>query len=112
MIHIFQFAVGSIIAIAGIIVSIIIFHYERRRFRLTALMEAFRSLNDIRHKEARKIVYGNYPTRIFYEIMGLGRSIPIEKVMEISATIVRTDFNEIATLIRHEIIEESIFIEE
>ena len=75
-------------------------------------MESFRLLNDIKHKEARKVVYGDI-TNLSYEILGLNyNERNVEKLKIISTTMARTDLNEIATLIRHNIVERTIFLEE
>lgn len=103
-------AIAAYIAIAAVLVSVITFFFERKRFRLSALMESFRLLNDIKHKEARKVVYGE-PTNASYEILGLNER-SYEEFRRISATIVRSDFDEMATLIRHNIVQSSVFVEE
>jgi hypothetical protein len=103
-------AIAAYIATAAVIVSVITYIFEKKRFRLSALMEAFRLLNDVKHKEARKVLYGE-STNASYEILGLiERSY--EELRRISATIVRSDFNEMATLMRHNIVQCSIFVEE
>jgi hypothetical protein len=75
--------VVTIVAAAGVIVSVVTYIFERKKFdltreaedkkfRLTALTEAFRLLNDVKHREARKVVYGNLKISSF-EILGLVR---------------------------------------
>lgn len=46
-----------IVAIIGGLVSFIIFWYQRQMARHAALAEAFRMLNQVQHREARKVLY-------------------------------------------------------
>jgi len=98
-------------AAAAVTVSYITHSFEKKKFRLSALMEVFRLLNDIKHKEARKVVYGD-ATKSSFEILGLENNKTFDALMEISVTIARSDFNEIATLIAHDIVDCNIFVEE
>jgi hypothetical protein len=104
-------AITSIIATAALAVSIITYIFEKKRFRLSALMQAFRLLNDIQHKEARRVVFGD-ATNASYEILGLENNKSLDELMRRSLNIVRSDFNEIATLILHDIIDSNLFVEE
>lgn len=72
-------------------------------------MEVFRLLNDIQHNEARRVVYGDY-SNASYEILLQNKDF--NELMRLSVTIVRTDFNEIATLILHDIVDPNLFVEE
>jgi hypothetical protein len=112
----FELIVVTIVTTAGVIVSVITYFFERKKFRLTALAEAFRLLNDVKHREARKVVYGN-PKISSFEILGLVRPISEEEVSyeeltSICKDIVRSDFNEIGTLIHYKLLDGKIFIEE
>ena len=88
-------------AIAAVAVSSITHRFEKKKFRLSALMEVFRLLNDIKHKEARKVVYGD-ATTASYEILELENNKSFDQLMEMSETIVRSDLNEIAPLLELE----------
>ena len=103
--------IATAAAIAAVAVSYITHSFEKKKFRLSALMEVFRLLNDIKHKEARKVLYGD-ATTASYEILGLENNKSFDALMEMSETIVRSDLNEIATLIEHDIIDCKIFVEE
>jgi hypothetical protein len=108
--------VTAIAAGAGGFVSIITYVFERRKFRLKALTEAFRLLNDVKHREARKVVYGNATVSSF-EIFGLvglnsKEKVSCDELNRICRDIVRSDFNEIGTLIRYNLLDGKIFIEE
>jgi hypothetical protein len=66
-------AVVAYIATAvGTSVSSITFFYNRKGFRLRALAEAFRLLNEKEHREARKVIYGEH-TLSSFNILGLER---------------------------------------
>ena len=103
--------IATAAAIAAAAVLAITNSFEKKKFRLSALMEVFRLLNDIKHKEARKVVYGD-ATTASYKILGLEDNKSFDQLMEMSETIVRSDLNEIATLIEHHIIDRKIFVEE
>jgi hypothetical protein len=119
--------VVAITTAAGVIVSVITYIFEKKkfdltskaedkRFRLTALAEAFRLLNDREHREARKVLYGNIGSSSF-DIVGVNRltvneESNIEGLKETCRNIVRSDFNEIGTLIHYGLLEEKIFVEE
>jgi hypothetical protein len=95
--------VPIIAIIVGAILSIITYRSTEKRFRLTSLVEAFHILNDAKHREARKVIYDN-PTSLSYEILGLerptqeGGATP-QDILTLSRDIVRSDFNEIGTLV-------------
>jgi hypothetical protein len=107
--------IGTIAGIATItatIVAIITYVYGRKKFRLTTLLEAFRLLNDTKHKEAHKVLYDNISHSSF-DILGVNREkANSDDLRGIAATIVRSDFNEIATLAHHKLIDEKIFVRE
>jgi hypothetical protein len=99
--------IAAAAAAATGIVSYISYIFEKKK----ALMEVFRLLNDIKHKEARKVVYGD-ATPASFEILGLENDRNLDRLMEMSETIVRSDLNEVATMIEHNIIDSKIFVEE
>jgi hypothetical protein len=108
--------VVAITTVASVVVSLVIHKFEKKRFRLAALAEVFRLLNDVKHREARKVVYGN-PNISSSEIIGLvrptsERGASYEELIPISRDIVRSDFNEIGTLIHYNLLDGKIFIEE
>src|SRR5437773_1165946 len=96
--------IATVVAAAAAAVSLIAYFFERKKFRLTAQMEVYRLLNDIKHREARKVVYEK-ATIASYEILGLENDKSVDRLMELSETIVGSDLGEIATLIEHNIID-------
>jgi hypothetical protein len=105
-------AIAIYIAIVGIFVSGITYRFERKRFRATVLIEEMRTLNDIKHREARKVVYWE-PTIESFEIFGLSREdTNVSQLKTICENIVRSDLNEMATLFRHNMVERPLIIEE
>ncbi len=108
--------VVAITAAAGTIVSVVTYKFQRKLFRLASLAEAFRLLNDVKHREARKVIYGN-ANMSSYEIIGLdrptaGEGANVEELSSICRDIVRSDFNEIGTLIYYNLLDGKIFIKE
>lgn len=105
-------AIAAYVAIAGTVVSVITFLFERKRFRAIVLIEEMRTLNDIKHREARKVIYRETTIESF-EIFGLtGEDTNVAQLKTISENIVRSDLNEMATLFRHNMVERSLIIEE
>lgn len=107
-------ATSAAVAVAA--VSLITFFYQRKKFRLAALMEPLHALRDMRHREARKIVYGE-ASNSSYEILGLARPTPeggatAEELYNLAKDIVRSDYNHISTLVRHRLLDEEIFVGE
>lgn len=69
----------------------------------------------MRQREARKVLYGNIGISSF-EIVGIDRltvngELNLEGLKDACRNIVRSDFNEIGTLIHYGLLEEKIFIE-
>ena len=77
-------------------------------------MQVIQQLNDIKHREARKVLYEDPPSDTSYDILGvsLKNDTKINDSKKIASDIVRSDLNEIATLSRYELIDNSIFIKE
>jgi hypothetical protein len=78
--------VPLLVGFIGAAISLTILYYQRKGFRetakaekqkvlLTGLAEAFRLLNDVKHREARKVLYGN-ASPSSYEIVGFNRPTP------------------------------------
>lgn len=108
--------VTIIAAIVGVVISIITYIYNKRTFRLRSLAEAFRLLNEKEHREARRVIYGKQ-TFSSYEIMGLARptseeGASIEELETLCRDVVRSDFNEIGTLVHYNLLDGKIFIAE
>jgi len=104
------------VAAAGVSVSIITYWYHQKEFRLKSLTDALSRLNDVKHKEARKVVYGN-ATFASFEILGFARptsdgGASWDDLMTLSKDIVRSDFNEVATLVYHKLLDKKIFVQE
>lgn len=100
----------------GAIISIITYRAAEKRFRLSSLAEAFRLLNEREHREARKVIYEK-ATPASYEILGLARPIAegettSEELMTLCRDIVRSDFNEIGTLVHYNLLDGKIFVGE
>lgn len=99
-------------------VSILIFWYQRKTARHTAVAEAFKMLNDVKHREARKVLYDidekRPPREASYDIIGIDSNKPSnqEALVEICKDIVKNDFNEIGTLIHYRLLDGKIFINE
>ena len=71
-----------------------------------------RTLNDIKHREARRVINWGLGSESF-EIFGLSREdTEIAQLKTICKNIVRSDLNEMATLYRHNMIEKSLIIQE
>jgi glutamyl-tRNA reductase len=71
-----------------------------------------RTLDDIKHREARKVIFWESTTESF-EIFGLSREeIGVSKLESICKNMVRSDLNEMATLFRHNMVERHLIIEE
>lgn len=113
--------VFPITAIGGIvvaIVSIITYRSTQRRFRLTSLIEAFRMLDNHKHREARRVLYSrDNITSLSFEILELGSPTKeggptIDDLLTLSKDIVRTDFNEIGILIHYDLLDGEIFVRE
>jgi hypothetical protein len=104
------------VAAAGVAVSTVTYWYQKKEFRLKSLTEALSRLNDVKHKEARKVVYGN-ATPTSFEILGFSKPTPEggaspNDLMTLSKDMVRSDFNEVATLIYHKLLDKKIFLRE
>ena len=111
----------------GVVVSFITFWFQRERSHETSkaekqrvllarLAEAFRLLYDVRHRVARKVVYGN-PDPSSFEIIGLNRptvegNYSYDELTRICKEIVKNDCNEIGVLAHHGLVDGDKFIEE
>jgi hypothetical protein len=102
-----------IIALIGITVSLITFFYRRKQLQLNGLIEIIRDLHLPAHKEARNITYHGKSaiSEETFGILGL-ESGHINEAIKLSREIVRNDLNNAATLIRHKLVNESIFLQE
>jgi hypothetical protein len=118
-------APAFIITAAGLIVAIIAYVFERKKFKTTQefegkrftttiLIQVIQQLNDIKHREARKVLYEELPPNSSYEILGISlkEDSKINDIKKLASDMVRGDLNEIATLSRHGLIDDSIFIKE
>jgi hypothetical protein len=103
-------SIAIYVAAAGVAVSVITYWYQRKEFRIKSLTEAIRRLDDMKHREARKVLYGNH-TSASFEIPGL-RASSEEQLKNLSKHIVRSDLNEVATLIHHKLLDKKIFVRE
>jgi hypothetical protein len=97
-------------------VGTITFFFERRKSNLTSLNEVYHLLGDIRHREARKVLYGNW-NMSSYEILGLDRpnvdaGASPEDLMSLAKDIVRSDLNHVGTLVRHRLANGKTIIKE
>jgi len=112
-----------IVGITGIAITGIISYFEKKRFettqsfeekkyRTTILMRVIQQLNNIKHREARKVLYEEFPKSSSYEILGISENISIDELKKIASDLVRGDLNEIGTLSHHGLIDDYIFIEE
>lgn len=110
-----QAAIALYVAIAGVAVSTITYIFQRRQLKLRGLVEVFKELNLIPHREARRVFYGEV-SDASYDILGLRRpdydGAVVDDIHRVSADIVRSDLNNAATLIEYGLMDESIFIEE
>jgi hypothetical protein len=113
-------AVPLIVAAIGGALSYITYRYQKKRTRHAALADAFRMLNDVKHREARKVLYdigeGKIPRESSYKIIGIdketnGRSNQ-KDLEDICSHIVRNDFNEIGTLAHYKLLDGKTFITE
>jgi hypothetical protein len=108
--------VAIYVAAAGVAVSVVNYWYRKKEFRLKSLTEALSRLNDVKHKEARKVLYGN-PTLASFEILGFNKPTPEgggvspNDLMTLSKDIVRSDLNEVATLTHHKLLDKKIFVQ-
>lgn len=99
-----------------IAVSVVTYIFERKKVRLTALVEVMRQLHDTKHREARKVVYGTISEASF-DIIGINtltvnEELNLQGLKDICTDIVRSDFNEIGTLIHYDLLDGKIFIKE
>jgi hypothetical protein len=106
----------AVITGAGVSVSVVTYIFERKKFRLTALVEVMRQLHDTKHREARKVVYGTINEASF-DIIGINtptvdEELNLQGLKDICTDIVRSDFNEIGTLIHYDLLDGKIFIKE
>src|SRR5918996_803153 len=86
-------------------VGTITFLFERRKSNLSSLSEVYRILGDIRHRESRKVLFGDW-TYSSYEILGFKRpdvdgGASSEDLMSLAKDIVRSDLNHVGTLVKH-----------
>jgi len=107
-----------IVGAAAVFVSATNLIYQRRQLKLRGLVEVVRDLHLPSHWEARRIVYEGRDavTKESYGILGLvGESEEdrsVEEALSFSENIVRHDMNNAAMLIRHGLMNKSIFLEE
>jgi hypothetical protein len=94
---------------------------EKEKVLLAGLAEAFRLLNDVKHREARKVLYnirpGWAPSESSFNIIGIkevtSKDESNQKALEdICKDIVKNDCNEIGVLAYYGLVEEEKFIEE
>jgi hypothetical protein len=113
-----QPAITVIVGAAAVFLSATNLIYPRKQLKLRGLVEVVRDLHLPSHREARRIVYEgrNAVTTESYGILGLagelGEDRNVEQVLTFSENIVREDMNNAAMLIRHGLMNKSIFLEE
>lgn len=90
--------VATLVGIGTIIVGILTYFFHRRQLKLNGLVEAFKLMNDERHRLARRDVYLNYQT---HKKRGgdISDFIPPENIRD-SVEIVRADFDQLGILMR------------
>jgi hypothetical protein len=102
-----------IIATIGITISLITFFYQRKQLQLRGLIEVMKDLHLPAHREARNIIYHGERaiSKERFGILGLEPG-DTEQAIKLSQDIIRNDLNNAATLIRHKLMNESIFLQE
>ena len=102
-----------IIATIGVSVSLITFFYQRKQLQLRGLVEVVRDFHLPAHREARNIAYHG-KRAISPETFGILGLEPedTDQAIKLSQEIIRNDLNNAATLIRHRLVNESIFLQE
>jgi hypothetical protein len=123
--------VGVIIAASAVFFAGTNFFYTRKKDRFNSLSQAFNYLNDLKHKEARRVLY--YYSKQAEDEKGerkrcdiitslkiiLGFDIPFhkalpfykERLVRVSTDIVRDDMEEMGLMIRSKLIPEKKFLE-
>ena len=103
-------AITVIVGAAGFAVSLFTYRYQKKQLKLKGLEELLKELSQPSHREARKVL--NYGiTADSSAILGLGIASP-SAVKKISANIVSSDLNHAATLIKHGLLDGSVFVKE
>ena len=104
-----------LVGAAGVAVSVITYIYQQRQLRLNALMELFKILNLPEHREARRVTYGD-ESDASYNILGIKPPkedmSTLGELRRVSTDMVKGDMNNAGTLIYHDMMDESIFLEE
>ena len=123
---------GVAVTAGAVIVSIITFSFQKKTFDATAkaekekvllagLAEAFRLLNDVKHREARKVLYNIAPDwaprESSFNIICIqpttSKGVTNKKDLEeVCKDIVKNDCNEIGVLAHYGLVGEDKFIEE
>ena len=110
---------GLIIGITGIVISLIVFFYTRKKDKLNSLFEVFKYLNEDRHREARRVLYTQDNPKISpkdkvlssHIILGfdaIAMDYPLVRVCE---DIVRDDLNHMGLMLKRKLVPENEFLD-
>ena len=110
---------GLAIGVTGVVISLIVFFYNRKKDRFNSLFEVFKYLNEDRHREARRVLYTQDNEKIKKEdrilsshiILGfdaISESYPLIRVCE---DIVRDDLTHMGSMLRYKLVPETEFLE-
>jgi hypothetical protein len=107
--------IGSIATAVGVGVASITIYYQKKQYKLSALIEVFKLLNSSDHREARKIIYGKYKGKAdihsssFREALAKQENTDI--IIQDSQAMVRADFDQMGALSKNELIPECPFLD-
>jgi len=111
-------SITIIVALAGVIVSVITYIFQEKQLKQRGLIEVFKELNQPSHREARRISYGEKITDASYDLLGIkpgSEGSEVAKEQDLKRTcsqIFLGDINNAGTLIHHGLMDESIFLDE
>lgn len=125
--YLVDIGVPLMVGFAAVFVSAVTLWYQRRthretaeaekeKVRLAALAPVFRLLNDLKHSEARNVLYDidtDSLSSSSFDIMGItefdvNENRKVEDLKTTCKEIVRSDFNEIGTLIHYKLLDGKI----
>jgi len=107
--------IGAIATAVGVGVTIITIHYQRKQYKFSSLIEAFKLLNDANHREARTVTYGKFKNKPDIRSSTIREALAkhgnADILIEEFQGMVRADFDQMGSLVKNRLLPEKAFLD-
>ena len=109
---------GLIIGATGVLLTLILFFYSRRKDKINSLLEVFKYLSEDRHREARRVLYTKDDPRVKPEdrilsahiILGFDIDPIIYPLFRLCQDIVRDDLDHMGLMLKAKLVPKNEFL--